>query len=107
MLKRIKRRLANGWARSRPLETSVPSVVIATHMSNMGAVQALAFVGPLLYFVFIILSTLRLDLRLSAGGQGVPRGVPRPPQPTGLVAQGGPASERNGRKKEDKPSAAL
>src|SRR5262249_21374797 len=31
-----------------------------------GAVQALAFVGPLLYFVFIILSTLRLDFWLSA-----------------------------------------
>src|SRR5262249_60813910 len=48
------------------VETSLPSVVIATHMSNMGAVQALAFVGPLLYFVFIILSTLRLDFWLSA-----------------------------------------
>src|SRR6516165_1332903 len=48
------------------IETSVPSVVIATHMSNMGAAQALAFVGPLLYFVFIILSTLRLDFWLSA-----------------------------------------
>src|SRR5215475_11767769 len=48
------------------VETSLPSVVIATHMSNMGAAQALAFVGPLLYFVFIILSTLRLDFWLSA-----------------------------------------
>lgn len=48
------------------IETSLPSVVIATHMSNMGAVQALAFVGPLLYFIFIILSTLRLDFWLSA-----------------------------------------
>jgi len=47
-------------------ETSLPSVVIATHMSNMGAAQALAFVGPLLYFIFIILSTLRLDFWLSA-----------------------------------------
>jgi adenylate cyclase len=47
------------------VETSVPSLVIATHMSNMGAAQALAFVGPLLYFVFIILSILRLDLWLS------------------------------------------
>jgi len=34
-------------------------------MNNMGAVQALGFVGPLLYFVFIILSTLRLDFWLS------------------------------------------
>ena len=48
------------------VETSLPSVVIATHMSNMGAAQALAFVGPFLYFIFIILSTLRLDFWLSA-----------------------------------------
>src|SRR5262249_23322287 len=48
------------------VETSLPSIVIATHMSNMGAAQALAFVGPLLYFVFIILSTLRLDFWLPA-----------------------------------------
>src|SRR5947207_15146001 len=31
----------------------------------MGAVPALGFVSPLLYFVFIILSTLRLDFWLS------------------------------------------
>jgi adenylate cyclase len=48
------------------IETSLPSVVIATHMSNMGAPQALAYVGPFLYFIFIILSTLRLDFWLSA-----------------------------------------
>jgi len=48
------------------IETSLPSIVIAVHMSNMGSAQALAFVGPLLYFVFIILSTLRLDFWLSA-----------------------------------------
>ncbi len=48
------------------IETSLPTVVLLTHMSNMGAAQALAFVGPLLYFVFIILSTLRLDFWLSA-----------------------------------------
>jgi adenylate cyclase len=48
------------------IETSVPSLVIALHMSNMGAPQALGFVGPLLYFVFIILSTLRLEFWLSA-----------------------------------------
>jgi len=47
------------------VETSLPSVVIVAHMNNMGAVQALAFVGPLLYFVFIILSTLRLEFWLS------------------------------------------
>jgi adenylate cyclase len=47
------------------IETSLPTVVIALHMSNMGAAQGLGFVGPLLYFVFIILSTLRLDFWLS------------------------------------------
>jgi adenylate cyclase len=34
-------------------------------MNNMGAGPALGFVAPLLYFVFIILSTLRLDFWLS------------------------------------------
>jgi adenylate cyclase len=48
------------------IETSLPSVVLWTHMNNMGAAQALAFVGPFLYFIFIILSTLRLDFWLSA-----------------------------------------
>src|SRR6266566_5502414 len=48
------------------IETSLPSLVLVVHMNNMGAVQALAFVGPLLYFIFIILSTLRLDFWLSA-----------------------------------------
>src|SRR4029078_10837783 len=38
------------------IETSLPTAVLFVHMSNMGAVQALAFVAPLLYFVFIILS---------------------------------------------------
>ncbi len=47
------------------IETSIPTVVLWTHMNNMGAAQGLAFVGPFLYFVFIILSTLRLDFWLS------------------------------------------
>jgi adenylate cyclase len=47
------------------IETSLPTAVLFAHMSNMGAAQALAFVAPLLYFVFIILSTLRLDFWLS------------------------------------------
>src|SRR6266481_2641159 len=47
------------------IETSLPSLVLVVHMNNMGAVPALGFVGPLLYFVFIILSTLRLDFWLS------------------------------------------
>ena len=56
------------WARrylGAFIETSLPTVAIALHMSNMGAAQGLGFVGPLLYFVFIILSTLRLDFWLS------------------------------------------
>ena len=47
------------------IETSLPSLVLVVHMNNMGAVQALGFVAPFLYFVFIILSTLRLDFWLS------------------------------------------
>ena len=47
------------------IETSLPSLVLLVHMNNMGAVPALGFVAPLLYFVFIILSTLRLDFWLS------------------------------------------
>src|SRR6266481_3539666 len=47
------------------IETSLPSLVLVVHMNNMGAVPALGFVGPLLYFVFIIFSTLRLDFWLS------------------------------------------
>jgi adenylate cyclase len=47
------------------IETSLPSVLLVAHMSNMGAVPALGFVAPLLYFVFILLSTLRLDFWLS------------------------------------------
>jgi adenylate cyclase len=48
------------------IETSLPSLVVAGHMSSMGASQGLGLIGPLLYFVFIILSTLRLDFWLSA-----------------------------------------
>jgi len=56
------------WARRYVgafIETSLPSLVLVLHMNNMGAVPALGFVAPLLYFVFIILSTLRLDFWLS------------------------------------------
>jgi adenylate cyclase len=35
-------------------------------MDNMGRVEALGFVAPLIYFIFIILSTLRLDFWLSS-----------------------------------------
>jgi adenylate cyclase len=47
------------------IETSLPGLLLVAHMTNMGAVPALGFVAPLLYFVFIILSTLRLDFWLS------------------------------------------
>ena len=47
------------------VETSMPTVALALHIDNMGPVQALGFVVPLVYFIFIILSTLRLDFWLS------------------------------------------
>jgi adenylate cyclase len=47
------------------IETSMPTVALALHIDNMGSVQALGFVAPLVYFIFIILSTLRLDFWLS------------------------------------------
>lgn len=47
------------------IEISTPTVALALHIDNMGSVQALGFVVPLSYFIFIILSTLRLDFWLS------------------------------------------
>ncbi|WP_458761253.1 adenylate/guanylate cyclase domain-containing protein [Afipia sp. TerB] len=47
------------------IETSMPTVALALHIQNMGSVAALGFVVPLTYFIFIILSTLRLDFWLS------------------------------------------
>jgi adenylate cyclase len=47
------------------IETSMPTAALAVHIENMGPVQALGFVIPLAYFIFIILSTLRLDFWLS------------------------------------------
>ena len=43
------------------IETSLPTVALYLQMRAMGPTQALAFVAPLVYFIFIILSTLRLD----------------------------------------------
>jgi len=66
--RQLKRDLDVPWARRYVgafIETSLPSLVLLVHMNNMGAVPALGFVAPLLYFVFIILSTLRLDFWLS------------------------------------------
>ena len=47
------------------IETSMPTIALALHIDSMGPVQALGFVVPLTYFIFIILSTLRLDFWLS------------------------------------------
>jgi adenylate cyclase len=47
------------------IETSLPTVGLYLQMTAMGPTQALAFVAPLVYFIFIILSTLRLDFWLS------------------------------------------
>jgi adenylate cyclase len=48
------------------IETSVPTIVLGIQMTQMGDERALNFVTPMLYFMFIILSTLRLDFWLSA-----------------------------------------
>ena len=47
------------------VETSMPTLALALHIDSMGPVEALGFVIPLTYFIFIILSTLRLDFWLS------------------------------------------
>jgi adenylate cyclase len=47
------------------IETSLPTIALAVHIENMGPVEALGFVMPFAYFIFIILSTLRLDFWLS------------------------------------------
>ncbi|MGH2548507.1 MAG: adenylate/guanylate cyclase domain-containing protein, partial [Thermomicrobiales bacterium] len=47
------------------IETSIPTLALAMHIDSMGPVDALGFAVPLSYFIFIILSTLRLDFWLS------------------------------------------
>jgi adenylate cyclase len=47
------------------IETSIPTAALALQINSMGPEEALGFVGPFLYFIFIILSTLRLDFWLS------------------------------------------
>src|SRR3981081_1114790 len=47
------------------IETSMPTLALALEIDSMGSVEALGFVVPLSYFIFIILSTLRLDFWLS------------------------------------------
>lgn len=48
------------------IETTMPTLALGLQIESMGPVQALGFVMPLAYFIFIILSTLRLDFWLSA-----------------------------------------
>jgi adenylate cyclase len=47
------------------IETSMPTLALAMHIDSMGHVEALGFAVPLTYFIFVILSTLRLDFWLS------------------------------------------
>ena len=48
------------------IETSLPTLLLAIHIDRMGATEALGFAAPLAYFLFIVLSTLRLDFWLPA-----------------------------------------
>lgn len=48
------------------IETSLPTVIILVQSRHTDPDVAFGFWPPLLYFIFIILSTLRLDARLSA-----------------------------------------
>src|SRR4051812_41090879 len=47
------------------IETSLPTIALMFQMNVMGPERALGFATPFAYFVFIILSTLRLDFWLS------------------------------------------
>jgi adenylate cyclase len=47
------------------IETSIPTLILVKQMESMGPAQALGFMMPMVYFIFIILSTLRLDFWLS------------------------------------------
>jgi adenylate cyclase len=48
------------------IETTIPTLILSLQIDSMGQIRALGFVMPLVYCIFIILSTLRLDFRLSA-----------------------------------------
>ena len=68
----IKRQLARdrdipmvGRYASALIETTMPTIALGLHIQNMGSVQALGFLTPLIYFIFIILSVLRMDFWLS------------------------------------------
>jgi adenylate cyclase len=56
----VFRRYVNAFA-----ETSLPTIALGVQMTHMGDERALGFIVPMFYFVFIILSTLRLDFWLS------------------------------------------
>ena len=43
----------------------MPTLLLSLQVESMGPVRALGFVVPLVYFIFVILSTLRLDFWLS------------------------------------------
>jgi adenylate cyclase len=47
------------------IETSMPTLLLSLQIESMGPARALGFVMPLIYFIFVILSTLRLDFWLS------------------------------------------
>ncbi|MGY4623556.1 adenylate/guanylate cyclase domain-containing protein [Bradyrhizobium sp. USDA 4486] len=47
------------------IETSLPTLILLLQIHTMGASAALGFAVPLIYFIFVILSTLRLDFWLS------------------------------------------
>jgi len=47
------------------IETSLPTIILILQIRSMGAGPALGFVLPMVYFIFVILSTLRLDFWLS------------------------------------------
>jgi adenylate cyclase len=72
VMRLVSQRLAQGrdapYARrylGALIETSLPTVALYLQMNAMGPAQALGFVVPLIYCMFIILSTLRLDFWLS------------------------------------------
>ncbi len=47
------------------IETSLPTFALYLQINAMGPAQALGFIVPLMYMIFVILSTLRLDFWLS------------------------------------------
>jgi adenylate cyclase len=47
------------------VETSLPTIALIVEIPMMGTSEALGFAAPMVYFLFVILSTLRLDFYLS------------------------------------------